>query len=241
MDAFHVPEQYIHKQSACIGNDIHHYVYRNGNERRGCTGSASVEIEVGLPLTATASSSGNNFCELLNDTLRATVNGGCQPYTYSWRNGSTVVGTTKNVTLMPSAGVTTYTLTVTDACAGTATSAGDHHRTAGSTVSVTKSNDICGVGNSATLTATGAPTYSWFPVNALNTEIGPLVTSTASVSTLYTVTGTGPNGCKRPVTIQLNVFPAVKVYPIATPATICVNDSSNLRANAVTDNGYTVV
>jgi len=205
----------------------------------GCSSSASVLVEVGVPLAATATSGGNNFCELLNNTLSASVHGGCQPYTYSWSEGITVVGTSQNVTFAPPAGTTTYVLTVTDACSGTATSSVTITVKPAPPTAVTKSKDVCG-NDPSILTASGAVSYLWTPTTFLNVINGPTVISSATSAIVYTVTGTGTNGCQRSATIPVNVYPSVIVNPTATPSILCVNGTSELRANAATDNGYTV-
>ena len=59
---------------------------------------------------------------------------------------------------------------------------------------------IC-IGESATLTANGAATYSWSNGPAMQVQV-----FTPTVSALYTVTGIDNNGCLAKASVQLSVF-----------------------------------
>ena len=54
--------------------------------------------------------------------------------------------------------------------------------------------EIC-IGESVTITASGAIDYIWSPAGSLNTSIGNVVIATPTTTTIYTVTGTDANGC----------------------------------------------
>lgn len=59
-----------------------------------------------------------------------------------------------------------------------------------------------------TLTASGANTYAWTPSSGLNTTSGAVVIASPAVTTTYTVTGTGTNGCaSTPVNATVNASP----------------------------------
>lgn len=79
---------------------------------------------------------------------------------------------------------------------------------------VTSNDGIVCSGASATITATGASSYSWSPSADLNTTTGATVISTPTVaSRVYTVIGTDANGCTASATrtITRNVSPVLAI------------------------------
>ncbi|HEX7413965.1 MAG TPA: PKD domain-containing protein [Bacteroidia bacterium] len=113
--------------------------------------------------------------------------------TYTFSSGSAVVTPTTN---------TSYSVT------GTNTQGCVSSNTAVSTVTVNalpnvsvNSATIC-AGNTTTLTATGASTYTW------NTSAtGATITPTKTITTTYTVTGTDGNGCMNTATSTVMINP----------------------------------
>ena len=97
---------------------------------------------------------------------------------------------------------------------------------------------IC-TGNSASLTANGAINYSWSPSEGLNTTTGSVVIATPSITTTYTVTGTGVNNpctyiannnfSTDSIIVTVNPLPTIAVNPI--PAMICPDNSVTLTAS----------
>ena len=80
---------------------------------------------------------------------------------------------------------------------------------------------IC-LGDSVTLTASGANTYSWSPATGLNVTNLATVKAKPTVSTVYTVTGTNTiTGCVNTATVTVNVNPLPVVS--AGPDTILCN------------------
>ncbi len=92
-------------------------------------------------------------------------------------------------------------------------------------VDATASAAVC-VGNSVTLTASGASTYVWQP--------GALTGTTESVSpsstTTYTLTGTDVNGCVNTDTVNA-VINQLPVLTTSSNATICNGDSTTISVN----------
>lgn len=74
------------------------------------------------------------------------------------------------------------------------------------TMSITTSNTLICSGQSATLVASGAPTLLWS--NGGNVNVMPV---SPTVTTSYTVTGTGANGCTNTATITQNVSPCAGI------------------------------
>lgn len=102
------------------------------------------------------------------------------------------------------------------------------------TVVVTASSSTICVGTSATLTATGATTYSW--TGSLGTTAA--ITVTPSATTIYTVTGTGAT-CSTPnvktFTITTNASPSITV----NSGTICSGSSFTMAPSGGTTYTYT--
>src|SRR5258706_5695212 len=86
---------------------------------------------------------------------------------------------------------------------------------------------VC-VGQSTTLTASGANTYTWSPSATLSSSTGSSVAASPSSTTTYTVVG-DLNGCtgSTQVTVTVNPLPVVTV---TTAAALCAGQSVTLTA-----------
>ncbi len=93
---------------------------------------------------------------------------------------------------------------------------------------VVSSPTVC-VGNTATLTASGAANYTWSPSTNLNTNLGGMVVATNTVSTTYTVISI-LNNCSNTATASVTVNPLPTVT-VNSPTTICAGDTGTLTAS----------
>ncbi|MEI8202215.1 MAG: hypothetical protein WCH34_04335, partial [Bacteroidota bacterium] len=141
--------------------------------------------------------------------------------TYIWSNGAT----THTITgLCP--GV--YSVTITPA--GTCSHYSD-------TVNLTTSNaliinaisDTICPGQSTTLTATGATTYTWMPGNLTGSSVTVSPTST----TTYTVTGVS-SSCTATASLTVTVNSNLNLTATASPASVCPGGNSTLTATGGT-------
>lgn len=111
---------------------------------------------------------------------------------------------------------------------------------------VTTASLIC-AGNSATLTASGATTYSW------NTGASTsAIAVSPSVTTTYTVTGTS-NGCNKVITVTQNVSPClgiskqgqeatgVSVYPNPTKTQFTIDLKASAQVRVINLIGETIL
>lgn len=128
---------------------------------------------------------------------------------YSWNTGSN----SSSITATPSSN-TNYTVTGVDAQGCIDTETLTVVLNALPTVSVSTSNAIICTGETSTLTATGANTYSWN-----TTSSGSAIVVNPTTNTVYTVTGTDANGCSNSSTITQSVS-------LCTGITQLVNESS---------------
>jgi hypothetical protein len=151
----------------------------------GCIGTASQVITQNITLpNAAITTPSTSILTCSTPTINLTGTGGG---TYSWFDGSSVVGTTATVTI---SAANTYTLTVTGAngCDATTTITITDNFLA-PTPSINASNTIltCST-TSITLVASGGGTYAW---TGGSTSASLVVTTPGT----YTVTVTSPNGC----------------------------------------------
>jgi hypothetical protein len=145
-----------------------------------CTGTTAISIVVNPNPTITASGNPTNIC---SGSLVNLSSGGANSYT--WSTGSNAANTTDNPT-----STTVYTVT------GSSSNGCKDVKTVtigvfpNPTVTTVSNNSLLCVGQSATVTASGANTYTW---NTSTT--GSQVVINPTITTSYTVTGTNGNGC----------------------------------------------
>lgn len=198
------------------------YTVNGTNSITTCTATAVSNVTVNAIPTVSVNSgaicSGNSF------TMAPTG-----AATYSYSSGSAVV--------TPSA-TAAYTVTGASAAGCTATAVSNVTVNALPAVNATSSTSLICVGQSATLTATGATTYSWSTGGATATEV-----ITPTVTTSYTVTGVDANSCVNSAVVTQsvsactgvnelgNAFNAVRLYPNPTSSDITLELPEN--ANVV--------
>ena len=195
----------------------------------GCSKTKSISIT--LKSTSSVAATGTTVCSGVSGTLTATGQSCSGAVTYSWAPSTFLSGTTgSSVTATNPTTTTTYTVTVTNGSGQTATATALLTVNPNPVVTVPPAT-IC-AGNSTTLTAGGATTYTWSPTTGLSSGTGATVTANPTVTTTYTVTGTNPTGCTgtTTVTVTVNPNPVVSV----TGATICPGASAPLTASGAT-------
>jgi gliding motility-associated-like protein len=163
----------------------------------------------------------------VNEGWRFTPTGPAT-YTVNWTGPTGPVGTGTTVNVCPTVN-STYTANMSVAPCGAAVSSYSSVVSVsvvpGPTL-VTNSPTICG-GGSATLTVSGATSYTWLPSNSTATSIVVSPTST----TIYTVQGKNGPSCTTSKTVQVTVSPS----PTATPSSnspICAGSTLSLTCNA---------
>ncbi len=155
------------------------------------TGNGQIIITVLCdPLTVTVSSS--IVCDGDMVTLDATSSG---TGTITWDNGIT-----NNTSFIPPAGTTT-TYTATSSDGNDCGYAVDITSNALPTVNGTVDNGVICLGDSITLTGSGADTYAWDNGATDGVALAP----TSAGLTTYTVTGTDLNGCENTDAVDVQV------------------------------------
>lgn len=188
-----------------------------GSNAAGCSGSQTVQVNVSSAPAILVSSTVPSVCA--GSTVGLTASGAS---TYTWLPGNLLspsISPTPTVT-------TTYTVLGSNAggCTGQNTITVVVVPNPTVTTSATSTN-ICN-GSSATITALGASTYTWLPVNMFGSSV---VVSPGSTTT-YTVLGT-LNGCTGASVRQIVVSPNPNVTASASPSAICTGQSSTLTAS----------
>ncbi|MFN8284465.1 MAG: gliding motility-associated C-terminal domain-containing protein [Chitinophagales bacterium] len=191
-----------------------------------------VTMIISNPLPVDVTISGNSaICPGASLTLTANpTNGGATP-AYQWFVNGNPVGTNSNTyttTTFNNGDIVTVRLTSSLGCvSGNPKTSNPVTVTVKTNPTVTvNSPSICS-GSTATLTATGATTYTWTGGLSGNPATSPVLTTNTS----YTVTGTA-NGCTG--TAVANV--TVKTNPTVTvnSPTICSGQTATLTANGAT-------
>jgi len=148
-----------------------------------------------------------------------TANGGVS---YVWSTTQTGSSIIVNPTI-----ATTYIVTGTDAngCENTASVSINVNQLPNVNASATPS-ELC-IGESTTISASGASTYEWN-----NSETTATFTVTPDETTTYIVTGTDANGCENTAEVIVTVNPLPQLMLTADNTTICSGQSVTLTASS---------
>ncbi len=182
----------------------------------GCVYYPTTTITV-LTASNAISVTGNTLLCSGGQSTTLTATGGSN---YTWTPSG---ATTSSVVVSPTV-TTSYTVVGTYTCGGTATTVVTVSVTPPPSLTITPSSTVICSGNSVTLSASGASTYSWNP-GALT---GSTVVVTPTTTTIYTLTGAN-DICSNTKTISITVNPK----PTVTVAskTICIGGTATLTAS----------
>lgn len=180
-----------------------------GTDLNGCENTFTTQVTVNALPPVTANSP--TVCSGSTTTLTASG-----ANTYTWNATQASASMTVNPT-----GTTMYTVTGTDlnGCENTYTT---YVTVSALPTVIANSPSVC-IGGTATLTATGADTYTW---NA--TQVSASMTVSPVSNTIYTVTGTDLAGCETTFTTQVTVgaLPSVS----ANSPSVCAGGTTTLTA-----------
>ncbi len=149
--------------------------------------------------------------------------------TYIWSNGAT----TNTVVVYPTA-TSLYTVTGSNNYGCTnSTVIGVEVYTINPVI--VNSPSICIGQQTATLTASGAITFTWNNASTLSSPTGSMVLANPNSSTDYTISGTDKNACVITTTSNVHVFPLPNIT--VSSSTICLGNGASLNATGA--NTYT--
>jgi hypothetical protein len=201
------------------------------NNTKTCTQTVHVS---GLPIQT---SNGGPVC--VRDTIKLYASGGVS---YSWTGPNGFTSTYQNPVILnaTAAMAGTYTVTVVNAqnCSGTGTTSVTVN--ALPVMSATNNGPIC-EGGTVNLSASGAVSYIWSGPNSFATTTQNTSRSNLQVSDsgVYTVKGTGANGCRDDVSTSVAVKPLPEATITSASNAFCTGGSLLLNAN--TGSGLTYV
>lgn len=98
------------------------------------------------------------------------------------------------------------------------------------TLSLASTSSVVCIGNSASITASGASSYTW----SNNATAQTIVVSPAQATT-YTVTGANAPCPPATATLQLMVSPALSLTATSTPTALCVGNSATLNVSGASN------
>jgi len=195
-------------------------VYTVSGTLNGCVATKTVTQVVNV---VSITSSVDTLCKGSSATLTA---GGASSYTWTLGSAASNTLTTSTAPISPTV-TTTYTLTGASpvgSTTNTCTSITLYTQQV-RVLTVSSSKDSLCNGNSATLTAAGANTYSWS-----SSQTGSSISVTPTVTTTYTVTGIAQT-CTVTNTIKQIVKLPLVVTVTSNKDSICVGDSAKLTAS----------
>ena len=204
-------------------------------DANSCINTATVNVSINpLPIVTVNSPT---VCE--NQTINLSANGGIS---YSWSGPLTYSSSAQN----PS--INNASLNMAGGYTVVATDANNCHSGNLAQVTVNRlpvilvnTDTICLGQETATLTASGASTYTWSPAATLSSNTGVSVTGTPVANTNYIVTGTDNNGCVSDTntSIIIRSLPMVttsSVTPACAPLCPTLIATSNPLASSYTWN-----
>jgi gliding motility-associated-like protein len=185
-----------------------------GTDGNGCVNNAVITVTVNPLPDVTANSV--SICPGNSATLTA---GGAA--TYTWSTGSQGI----SVTVSPTVN-STYTVIGTDAngCMNVATGAVSINPLP--IVGINSSSPTVCAGGSATLTASGALTYTWS-----TSQSGNPISVSPVTATSYSVIGTDASGCQNSATIALTVSAPPSPQSINGSPVICKGQATTLSVS----------
>lgn len=186
-----------------------------------CTNSTTATVSVTTISTSVTASS--SFYCLVVSPVTITGTGAT---TYSWNTGAT----TSSISVTPSV-TSTYTVVgITNGCSSTQTISVTVPPT--TNISAATSNSIiCASGTGATLTASGAATYTWAPSSTVSSTLGVNPTTT----TTYSVIGQTATGCiTNPAVVTVSVLPTINPTLTAGTASVCLNNTVSISSTPAT-------
>ncbi|MCU0435508.1 MAG: DUF2341 domain-containing protein [Bacteroidia bacterium] len=177
-------------------------------DSNGCAATDSVTVTV-LPSPAVSISGNSSVC--VGSAVTLTSSSGVS---YLWSTGDTA----SSISPVPATSQT-YAVTVLDSngCVGV-----DSFAVAVNSlpvISISGTTSVC-LGNSISLTASGASTYLWQPGNIT----AGTITLTPTVSGPVQVDGTDVNGCTGTATTTITVYQLPNVQITTTNSTVCFDD-----------------
>ncbi|MBA3663391.1 MAG: gliding motility-associated C-terminal domain-containing protein [Bacteroidetes bacterium] len=196
-----------------------------GSSAAGCTSSAVTSVSVNPTPTLVPVATPTAICSGGSSTL--SVSGATS---YTWNPS----GATSSSLLVTPTVTTTYTVSgLTNNCLSTKTVTVKVNSIPVITA-VANPTAIC-FGNSSTLTAAGASTYTWNPGNLA----GASVPVSPAANTIYTVAGTSSLGCTNSGTVSITVNANPTITATSNPTVLCSGSGATATLTGTGASQYT--
>jgi N-acetylneuraminic acid mutarotase len=178
-----------------------------------CIVTRTIDVTVNTPPSLTISATATNICSGKSVTLQALG-----AHTYSWMMSDGYIGAS-SIKVTPYMS-TTYTVWGETPACGLDTKTQSVIVRTSPNLQVSGNFNVIICAGSATLTATGALSYSWS-----TNQYTPVIIVSPSVTTIYTVDASNLNGCYQKAIVDVNVYPCaglsenteqgtkIKLYP----------------------------
>ena len=181
-----------------------------GTDANGCVSNVGAISSVTVNALPTIAVNSGAICTGKSFTMTPS---GAVTYTYS--NGSAIVSPTATASY-------SVTGTSTQGCVSSNTAVSSVTVNSLPTVMAATNSTLLCVGNSATLTASGATSYTW---NTAATATVIAVSPTTTVT--YTVNGTGANGCSNSAIVTQSVSACTGIVSLSNDAAIKLYPNPN--------------
>jgi gliding motility-associated-like protein len=184
----------------------------------GCISTDSVTITVNPQPNVTATANPTSIC--IGDSAILTATGATS---YSWALSTSPgnpISTSSTFVVYPTV-TTTYILTGTNSFSCSNTNTVTVTVNPLPVVQISALNDTICNGDTLTLTATGATSYTWSVLGGATIGTGPSVQVFPITATTYVVIGTNGNSCSNSDTISVVVNPAATITAITGTTSVC--------------------
>lgn len=196
-----------------------------GMNINGCINTKTISVLVTQTPSLNLSATQNTMCA--GTTVTLTSFGAPS---YVWNPGIT----TGSVLVVSPSGSIVYTVTgLNGICSDTKTISLTVNPIP--VISTTSSPSVICVGQTVSLAASGANTYTWTP----GFLTGSVITVTPSVSTVYTVQGVSVEGCLGVTSVSITALPVPTVVAVTNQTIVCEGSSLPITLTANGANTYT--
>jgi gliding motility-associated-like protein len=210
----------------------------------GCQNSVTISVGIIPPTTVAIVASSASVCAASPVTLTAS---GAINYTIVSSTAGTISIASSSVPLVvvdsPTAN-TTYTVYGTNSgsfCISTAVVSVSMTLGGSLTLTTTSTNSIICSGQSSSLSALGALSYSWTLGTSTTAVTGASFVASPTVTTVYSVTGSNNGGCVgfSTITVSVSTTPTIFITSNPTGSFVCANFASTLTANGAVNYTWT--
>lgn len=190
----------------------------SGTSVNGCMSSSSAVTTVSVLSLPLVSITGTNaMCAGASASLTAAG-----ALTYTWNTGSNSTG----ITVAPATN-TVYSVSGTNSLGCVSATSATHPFTVNAlpNLSITASPQVICAGVTASMSASGAATYTWVGIGSL-----PVMGVSPGVTTNYTLTGTSSLGCLGVQVIKTITVNPLPLVSISATSSICEGSTTSLTA-----------